>query len=158
MQKITPFLWFDNDAEEALNFYTSIFKNSKSIKVSRYGEGGPGPAGSVMVAEFEIEGQRFLALNGGPRFKFTEAVSFVINCETQEEIDHYWSSLTADGGVESQCGWLKDKFGLSWQVTPTVMGSLMAGQDAAGSQRAMQAMMQMKKLDIKTLQDAYDGK
>ncbi|HTK25783.1 MAG TPA: VOC family protein, partial [Pyrinomonadaceae bacterium] len=118
MQKITPFLWFDNNAEEAMNFYTSVFKDSKQVKVSRYPEGAPAPAGSVMVAEFELEGQRFIALNGGPQFKFTEAVSFVVNCETQEEVDYYWSRLTADGGAESMCGWLKDKFGLSWQITP----------------------------------------
>jgi Uncharacterized protein conserved in bacteria len=157
MQKITPFLWFDNQAEEAMNFYTSVFKDSKERNVSRYGDAGPGPKGSVMVAEFELNGQRFIALNGGPQFKFTEAVSFVINCETQEEVDYYWSKLTADGGEESMCGWLKDKFGLSWQVTPTIMGKLFSG-DPAGGQRAMQAMMQMKKLDIQKLQDAYDGK
>jgi predicted 3-demethylubiquinone-9 3-methyltransferase (glyoxalase superfamily) len=156
MQKITPFLWFDNNAEEAMNFYTSVFKDSKQVKVSRYPEGAPAPAGSVMVAEFELEGQRFIALNGGPQFKFTEAVSFVVNCETQEEVDYYWSRLTADGGAESMCGWLKDKFGLSWQITPTIMYKLYSG-DPASAQRVMQAMLQMKKLDIQKLQDAYDG-
>jgi len=157
MQKITPFLWFDNNAEEAMNFYTSIFKDSKEVKVSRYPEGAPAPAGSVMVAEFELEGQRFIALNGGPQFKFTEAVSFVVNCETQEEIDYYWSKLTADGGAESMCGWLRDKFGLSWQITPTIIYKLYS-DDAASAQRTMQAMLQMKKLDIQKLQDAHDGK
>jgi predicted 3-demethylubiquinone-9 3-methyltransferase (glyoxalase superfamily) len=157
MQKITPFLWFDNNAEEAMNFYTSVFKDSKQVKVSRYPEGAPAPAGSVMVAEFELEGQRFIALNGGPQFKFTEAVSFVVNCETQEEVDYYWSRLTADGGAESMCGWLKDKFGLSWQITPTIMYKLYSG-DPASAQRVMQAMLQMKKLDIQKLQDAYEGK
>ena len=157
MQKITPFLWFDNNAEEAMNFYTSVFKDSKQVKVSRYPEGAPAPAGSVMVAEFELEGQRFIALNGGPQFKFTEAVSFVVNCETQEEVDYYWSRLTADGGAESMCGWLKDKFGLSWEITPTIMYKLYSG-DPASAQRVMQAMLQMKKLDIQKLQDAYEGK
>jgi predicted 3-demethylubiquinone-9 3-methyltransferase (glyoxalase superfamily) len=157
MQKITPFLWFDNNAEEAMNFYTSVFKDSKQVKVSRYPEGAPAPAGSVMVAEFELEGQRFIALNGGPQFKFTEAVSFVVNCETQEEVDYYWSRLTADGGAESMCGWLKDKFGLSWQITPAIMYKLYSG-DPASAQRVMQAMLQMKKLDIQKLQDAYEGK
>jgi len=157
MQKITPFLWFDNNAEEAMNFYTSVFKDSKQVQVSRYPEGSPAPAGSVMVAEFEIGGQRFIALNGGPHFKFTEAVSFVVNCETQEEVDYYWSTLTADGGEESMCGWLRDKFGLSWQITPAIMYKLYSG-DPAAAQRVMQAMMQMKKMDIQKLQDAYDGK
>jgi len=125
MQEITPFLWFDTQAEEAANLYVSIFKNSKILKVARYGEAGPGPAGSVMIMNFQIEGQEFIALNAGPRFKFTEAISFVINCRTQEEVDHYWNKLTADGGQESMCGWLKDKYGLSWQVTPTILGELM---------------------------------
>jgi predicted 3-demethylubiquinone-9 3-methyltransferase (glyoxalase superfamily) len=155
MQKITPFLWFDNRAEEAVNFYTSIFKNSTVGKISRYGEAGPGPAGSVMTAEFELDGMKFLALNGGPHFKFTEAVSFVVNCETQDEIDYYWEKLTTDGGQESQCGWLKDKFGLSWQVVPTIIGKLMTG-DPERSGRVMKALMPMKKLDIATLQKAYD--
>ena len=155
MQKITPFLWFDTQAEEAANLYVSIFKNSKILKVARYGEAGPGPAGSVMIVNFQIEGQEFIALNAGPRFKFTEAISFVINCQTQEEVDHYWNKLTADGGQESMCGWLKDKYGLSWQVTPTILGELMADKDAKKAQRVMQAMLQMKKIDIAALKRAY---
>lgn len=155
MQKISPFLWFDSKAEEAANFYTSIFKNSKIGNTSRYGEAGPGPAGSVMVIEFELEGQKFIGLNGGPHFKFTEAVSFVVNCESQDEIDYYWDKLTADGGKESQCGWLKDKFGLSWQVVPTIIGKLMTG-GAEKSGRVMKSLMPMKKIDIATLQRAYD--
>jgi predicted 3-demethylubiquinone-9 3-methyltransferase (glyoxalase superfamily) len=155
MQKITPFLWFDTQAEEAANLYVSIFKNSKILKVARYGEAGPGPAGSVMIINFQIEGQEFIALNAGPRFKFTEAISFVINCQTQEEVDHYWNKLTADGGQESMCGWLKDKYGLSWQVTPTILGELMADKDAKKAQRVMQAMLQMKKIDIAALKRAY---
>jgi predicted 3-demethylubiquinone-9 3-methyltransferase (glyoxalase superfamily) len=154
MQKITPFLWFDNNAEEAVNLYTSIFKNSEILKTARYGEAGPGPAGSVMIVNFQIEGQEFIALNAGPRFKFTEAISFVINCQNQEEVDHYWNKLTADGGQESMCGWLKDKFGLSWQVIPTVLGELMADKDARKAQRVMQAMLKMKKIDIAALQRA----
>jgi predicted 3-demethylubiquinone-9 3-methyltransferase (glyoxalase superfamily) len=155
MQKITPFLWFDTQAEEAANLYVSIFKNSKILKIARYGEAGPGPAGSVMIVNFQIEGQEFIALNAGPRFKFTEAISFVINCQTQEEVDHYWNKLTAGGGQESMCGWLKDKFGLSWQVTPTILGELMADKDAKKAQRVMQAMLQMKKIDISALKRAH---
>lgn len=158
MSKITPFLWFDNQAEEAMNFYTSIFKNSKVGKVARYGDAGPGPKGSVMTASFQLEGQEFIALNGGPHFKFTEAVSFVVNCDTQEEIDYYWKKLTADGGQESQCGWLKDKFGLSWQIVPAVLSKLLSDTDAKRSQRVMQALMPMKKLVIEDLQNAYDGR
>ena len=154
MQKISPFLWFDSNAEEAANFYVSIFKDSKILKIARYGEAGPAPAGSVMVANFQIEGQNFIALNGGPLFKFTEAISFVINCQTQEEVDHYWNKLTAGGGQESQCGWLKDKYGLSWQVTPTILGELLADKDQKKAQRVMQAMLQMKKIDIAALQRA----
>ena len=154
-QKITPFLWFDNQAEEAVKFYTSIFKNSKVVKVSRYGEGGPGPKGSVMVATFELAGQQFMALNGGPQFKFTEAVSLVVNCETQEEIDEFWERLS-EGGQKIQCGWLKDKYGLSWQIVPTILGELMEG-DPQKSQRMMQALMQMTKLDIEGLKKAYEG-
>ena len=150
-QKITPFLWFDNNAEEAVNFYVSVFKNSKIGKVSRYGDAGPGPKGSVLTASFEIEGQNFIALNGGPRFKFTEATSFVINCETQDEIDYYWGKLTSDGGQESMCGWLKDRFGLSWQVVPTALGALMTGEN---SSQVMQGIMQMKKLDLNELKRA----
>ena len=154
MQKIGPFLWFDSNAEQAANFYVSIFKDSKILKIARYGEAGPGPAGSVMVVNFQIEGQDFIALNGGPLFKFTEAISFVINCQTQEEVDHYWNKLTAGGGQESQCGWLKDKYGLSWQVTPTILGELLADKDQKKAQRVMQAMLQMKKIDTAALKRA----
>jgi len=155
-QKITPFLWFDDQAEEAAQFYTSIFKNSKILNVSRYGEAGPGPKGSVMVVSFQLEGQQFTALNGGPRFKFSEAFSFVVNCENQQEIDHYWTKLTSNGGQESQCGWLKDKFGFSWQIVPTALGKLMSG-DPQKANRVMQALLQMKKLDIATLEEASAG-
>jgi predicted 3-demethylubiquinone-9 3-methyltransferase (glyoxalase superfamily) len=155
MQKITPFLWFDDNAEEAVNFYTSVFKNSKVSEVSRYPEGSPGPAGKVMVAAFELEGQQFMALNGGPQFKFTEAISFLVNCETQEEVDDLWAKLSA-GGQTSQCGWLKDKFGVSWQIVPTALGRLMSDPDPAKSQAVMQAMLKMDKIDIAKLQQAYD--
>jgi predicted 3-demethylubiquinone-9 3-methyltransferase (glyoxalase superfamily) len=155
-QKITPFLWFDSQAEEAAQFYTSIFKNSKTLNVSRYGDAGPGPKGSVMVVNFQLEGQQFTALNGGPRFKFSEAFSFVVNCENQQEIDHYWTTLTSNGGQESQCGWLKDKFGFSWQIVPTALGKLMSG-DPQKANRVMQALLQMKKLDIATLEEAAAG-
>jgi predicted 3-demethylubiquinone-9 3-methyltransferase (glyoxalase superfamily) len=155
-QKITPFLWFDNQAEEAAQLYTSIFKNSKILNVSRYGDAGPGPKGSVMVVNFQLEGQQFTALNGGPLFKFSEAFSFVVNCENQQEIDHYWTKLTANGGTESQCGWLKDKFGFSWQIVPTALGKLMSG-DPQKANRVMQALLQMKKLDIATLEEAAAG-
>jgi predicted 3-demethylubiquinone-9 3-methyltransferase (glyoxalase superfamily) len=158
MHKISPFLWFESHAEEAANFYVSIFTDSKIVSVSRYPEGGPGPAGEVMVVEFQLEGQRFMALNGGPQFKFTEAVSFSIDCQTQEEVDHFWSKLTSDGGEESQCGWLKDKFGLSWQVVPGILGELLAGTDRRKAQRVMQAMLKMKKIDIAGLQRASAGK
>jgi len=157
MQKITPFLWFDNNAEEAAKFYTSIFKKSKIARISRYGDAGPGPKGTVMVVDFELEGQQFVALNGGPQFKFTEAISFVVNCETQKEVDYFWGKLLA-GGQESQCGWLKDKFGLSWQIVPTVLNDMLADPDPARSQRVMKAMLQMKKIDIATLEKAYKGK
>ena len=153
MQKITPFLWFDNNAEEAVNFYTSVFKDAKAGGMARYGEGGPGPKGQVMTATFKLFGQEFIALNGGPHFKFTEAISFVVNCETQEEIDEYWDKLS-EGGQKSRCGWLKDKFGLSWQIVPTIMGQLMQNKDPEKSKRVMQAMMQMDKLDIKKLKEA----
>jgi len=156
MKAITPFLWFDAQAEEAMNFYTSIFKNSKIVRVSRYGDAGPGPKGQVMVGEFELNGQRFMALNGGPQFKFTEAVSFVISCENQEEIDYFWSNLTANGGQESQCGWLKDRFGLSWQVVPAILGELMGDKDPARAGRVMQALLQMRKLDIAALKRAAE--
>jgi predicted 3-demethylubiquinone-9 3-methyltransferase (glyoxalase superfamily) len=155
MYRITPFLWFDQQAEEAANLYVSIFKDSKILSVARYGKAGPGPEGSVMIVNFQIEGLKFIALNGGPLFKFTEAISFSIDCQTQEEVDHYWSKLTAGGGQESQCGWLKDKFGLSWQVVPTILGQLLADKDPKKSQRVMQAMLQMKKIDIAALQRAY---
>ena len=156
MQKITPFLWFDNQAEEAANFYTSIFKNnSKILFISRYGEAGPGPKGSVMVVKFQLFGQEFLALNGGPLFKFTEAVSFEVNCETQEEVDEYWEKLSA-GGQKSRCGWLKDKYGLSWQIVPTILGKLLQDKDPEKAKRVMQEMLQMTKIDIKKLQQAYE--
>jgi predicted 3-demethylubiquinone-9 3-methyltransferase (glyoxalase superfamily) len=154
MQTITPFLWFDSNAEEAAKFYTSVFKDSKILSTARYGDAGPGPKGSVMTVNFQISGQEFMALNGGPQFKFTEAVSFVVNCETQEEVDAYWSKLSA-GGEEGPCGWLKDKFGLSWQVVPTALPKLLKDPDPAKAQRVMKAMLQMKKIEIKELEDAY---
>ena len=161
MQKITPFLWFNNQAEEAAAFYTSVFKDSEIGSKAEYDDAASEvsgqPKGSVMVVDFEIAGQKFIALNGGPQFKFTEAVSFVIDCKDQDEIDYYWSRLTADGGEESMCGWLKDKFGLSWQVTPTVLSDLIGGSDPDGAKRAMEAMLKMRKLDIKKLKDAYKG-
>ena len=156
MQKITPFLWFDSNAEDAVNFYTSIFKNSTIGHVSRYGEDGPGPAGSAMVVPFQLEGQDFLALNGGPIFKFTEAISFTVNCDTQAEIDYFWEKLT-EGGSEVQCGWLKDKYGLSWQIVPSIFGKLMQEGTAEQTNRMMKALMQMVKLDIKGLEDAYNS-
>ena len=156
MQKITPFLWFDNNAEDAMNFYTSIFRNSKVLTVSRYGEAGPGPAGAVMTAEFELEGQEFVALNGGPRFKFTEAISFVVNCETQEEVDYFWEKLS-EGGEKSRCGWLKDKFGLWWQVVPVILAELMSDPDPEKSKRVMQSMLTMDKIEIEPLKRAHAG-
>jgi len=158
MQKITPFLWFDTNAEAAAEFYVSIFKNSKILNVSRYGDAGPGPKGSVMVVNFQLAGQEFTALNGGPLFKFSEAFSLVVNCETQKELDEYWSKLTSGGGQESQCGWLKDKFGFSWQIVPTELGKLMSAKDPAKANRVMQALLQMKKLDIAKLRQAAYGK
>ena len=155
MQKITPFLWFNDNAEEAVNFYTSVFKNSKIGDVSHYGDAGPGPKGTVMVVTFELDGQEFMALNGGPQFKFTEAISFTVNCETQEEVDEYWEKLSADG-EKSRCGWLKDKYGLSWQIVPTILGKLMRDKDSEKSKRVMMAMLQMDKLDIKRLKQAYE--
>jgi predicted 3-demethylubiquinone-9 3-methyltransferase (glyoxalase superfamily) len=161
MQKITPFLWYDDKAEEAANLYCSIFKNSKVLSVTRYDDAGAQAAGrpkeSVMVVEFQIEGQEFVALNGGPHFKFTEATSFVVNCKTQEEVDYFWEKLIADGGAESQCGWLKDKYGLSWQIVPTILTELLKDKDASKSQRVMKAMLQMKKIDIATLKRAAEG-
>ena len=153
MQTITPFLWFDGKAEEAMNFYVSIFKNSKVGSVSRYGEGGPGPKGSVMSATFQLLGQEFIALNGGPMFTFSPAISLFVNCETQEEVDELWEKLSA-GGEKQRCGWLKDKYGLSWQIIPSILGKLLQDKDAQKSSRAMQAMLQMDKIDIKRLQQA----
>jgi predicted 3-demethylubiquinone-9 3-methyltransferase (glyoxalase superfamily) len=155
MQTITPFLWFDGRAEEAARFYTSIFKNSKILGMSRYGDAGPGPKGTVMIVQFELNGQAWLALNGGPQFKFTEAISFLVNCETQEEVDELWEKLSEDG-VPSHCGWLKDKFGVSWQIVPTVLGRMMADKDNAKTQRVMKAILQMDKIDIQRLHQAYD--
>jgi predicted 3-demethylubiquinone-9 3-methyltransferase (glyoxalase superfamily) len=154
MHKISPFLWFDKQAEDAANYYVSIFKDSKILSISHYGEAGPGPAGAVIVVKFQIEGQEFFALNGGPQFKFDEAISFAIDCQSQEEVDYFWNKLTADGGKESQCGWLKDKFGLSWQVIPRILIELLSDKDKSKAGRVMQAMMQMKKIDIATLQKA----
>jgi predicted 3-demethylubiquinone-9 3-methyltransferase (glyoxalase superfamily) len=156
MQKITPFLWFDREAEEAMRFYVSVFRNAKGGKVVRYGAAGPGPEGSVMIAEFELEGLRFTALNGGPRFKFNESVSFVVHCDSQAEVDELWEKLSA-GGQTSQCGWLKDRFGLSWQIVPTVLPRLLADPDPARSQRVMRAMLQMTRLDIAALEAAHAG-
>lgn len=155
MQKITPFLWFDGKAEEAMNFYVSIFKNSKIVSVSRYGEGGPGPKGTVMTATFQLDGQEFFALNGGPQFTFTEAISFFVNCETQQEVDELWEKLS-EGGEKSRCGWLKDRYGLSWQVIPSALGEMLRDKDAEKSKRVMMAMLQMDKIDIKTLRQAYE--
>jgi len=154
MKRITPFLWFDNQAEEAMNFYVSIFPDSKVESVTRYGDEGPGPSGSVMTASFILDGQKFVALNGGPMFKFTEAISFVANCETQQEVDFFWEKLSA-GGEKSRCGWLKDKFGLSWQIVPTVLPEMLQDKDPARSQRVMHALMQMDKLDIAALTEAF---
>jgi len=157
MQKIVTFLWFDNQAEEAANFYVSIFKNSKIINTVRYSDAGPGPKGSVMTVTFELAGQQFMALNGGPHFHFSEAISLLINCETQQEVDNLWEKLSA-GGKKDHCGWLKDKYGLSWQVVPSALGEMLQDQDPKKSQRVMQAMLQMDKIDIASLQQAYDGK
>jgi predicted 3-demethylubiquinone-9 3-methyltransferase (glyoxalase superfamily) len=153
MQKITPFLWFDNNAEEAANFYVSIFKTAKILAVSRYGDAGPGPKGSVMTVAFELEGQKFVGLNGGPMFKFSEAISFVVNCETQAEVDELWQKLSG-GGQTQACGWLKDKFGLSWQIVPKVLPELLTQKDAEKAKRVMQAMMTMTKIDIAGLKQA----
>jgi len=155
MQKITPFLWFDGNAEEAMNFYVSLFKNSKVGKVTRYGEAGPGPKGSVMSATFQLEGQDFYALNGGPQVKFTPTISFFVNCEAQEEVDALWEKLSA-GGRKDRCGWLQDRFGVSWQIIPSVLGKLLGDPDPEKSKRVMMAMLQMDKIDIKRLQDAYE--
>jgi predicted 3-demethylubiquinone-9 3-methyltransferase (glyoxalase superfamily) len=155
MQKIKPFLWFDTQAEEAAHFYVSIFKNSKILNISRYGDAGPGPKGSVMTISFELDGQEFIGLNGGPHFKFTEAISFTVMCKTQEEVDDFWKKLTA-GGQEVECGWLKDKYGLCWQITPTILPEMLTDPDPQKAKRVMQAMMTMKKIDIAALQRAYD--
>ena len=156
MQPIVPNLWFDTDAEQAAEFYTSVFPNSRIVSKALYPEGSPGPVGTVMTVEFELDGQRFVGINGGPQFRFTEAVSFQITCETQEEVDRYWEALT-DGGEESQCGWLKDRYGLSWQVVPVGMEEVFADPDPARAQRAMSAMLGMRKLDIAALRSAADG-
>ena len=155
-QKITPFLWFDGDAEEAVNLYVSIFENSEIGDITRYGKEGPGPEGSVMTVEFRLRGQDFVALNGGPEFRFTEAVSFLVNCETQEEIDRFWKKLS-EGGEEGPCGWLKDRYGLSWQIAPSVLGEMLQDKDPEKAGRVMQAMLQMGKIDIATLRRAYEG-
>jgi predicted 3-demethylubiquinone-9 3-methyltransferase (glyoxalase superfamily) len=164
MQKINPFLWFNDNAEQAVKFYASIFKNSKVGRILRYDEETAKvsqtglPAGSVLTIEFEIEGQKFVALNGGPQFKFNESISFVVNCETQKEVDYFWEKLTADGGEESQCGWLRDKFGVSWQVTPTALFDMLHDKDTKKAERVMKAMLQMQKIDIEKLKAAYRGK
>ena len=157
MQKITPFLWFDNQAEEAANFYVSIFKNSKIVTVTRYGEAGPGPEGSAMTVVFQLGGEEFIALNGGPQFKFTEAISFVVNCETQQEVNEFWEKLSQDG-EESRCGWLKDKYGLSWQIVLTILGKMMTAPDPQKSKKVVEAMLKMKKIIIDDLKRAYEGK
>lgn len=155
MQKITPFLWFDNQAEEAMNFYVSIFKNSKVLSVNRYGDGAPAPKGTVMTANFQLDGQEFTALNGGPMYKFSPAISFVVHCESQAEVDEYWEKLSA-GGKENQCAWLEDKFGVSWQIVPNVLIELLSDPDPLKAGRVMQAMMQMTKIDIAGLKQAYE--
>jgi predicted 3-demethylubiquinone-9 3-methyltransferase (glyoxalase superfamily) len=157
MQKITPFLWFDKEAEEAASFYVSVFKNSKIVSVSRYGDAGPGPKGTAMSVTFELEGQPFYALNGGPHYKFTPAISLFVNCETQQEVDTLWDKL-CDGGRPNRCGWLTDKYGLSWQIVPSILGKLLQSPEREASNRAMKAMLAMDKLDIRRLQDAFDGR
>jgi predicted 3-demethylubiquinone-9 3-methyltransferase (glyoxalase superfamily) len=155
-QRITPFLWFDGQAEEAANFYVSVFKNSRIVTTARYGDAGPGPKGSVMTVVFSLDGQEFIGLNGGPHFRFTEAVSFSVDCKTQEEVDYYWERLSA-GGQQQPCGWLKDRFGLSWQVNPGRLGEMLADPDPARSKRVMEAMLQMKKIDLAALERAYES-
>ena len=157
-QKIKTYLWFDHEAEEAATLYTSLFKNSKILNVARYGEAGPGPSGTAMTVNFQLEGQEFIALNGGPVYKFTEAISLLVDCETQDEVDRLWSKLIADGGEESMCGWLKDKFGLSWQIIPVALFRLMSDPDPDKSKRVMEAMLQMRKIDIAGLERAHAGK
>lgn len=156
MNKISPFLWFDTQAEDAARFYTSIFPNSRILEVTRYGDAGPGPKGSLMTVRFELDGQQFIALNGGPQFRFNEAVSLSVDCQRQEQVDYFWDRLSA-GGEESQCGWLRDRFGLSWQVNPSALGKMLGDPDPAKSQRVMQAMLGMKKIDVAGLQKAYAG-
>jgi predicted 3-demethylubiquinone-9 3-methyltransferase (glyoxalase superfamily) len=155
-QKIKTYLWFDSNAEEAVSFYTSLFKNSKILDVMRYGDGGPGPKGAAMLVTFQLEGQEFIALNGGPQFKFTEAISLLVDCESQEEVDELWEKLTADGGAPSQCGWLKDKFGLSWQIIPKVLIEMLKDKNPERSKRVMETMLQMSKIDIGKLNQAYE--
>ena len=157
MPKISPFLWFDTQAEEAANLYTSIFPNSKILAIARYGDAGPGPKGSVMTVQFQLDGQEVIALNGGPIYKFTEAFSLSVDCKNQEEVDRYWTKLTADGGQDGPCGWCKDKFGLSWQITPSLLGQMLSDTDRKKAARVMEAMMKMKKLDIAALKRAYEG-
>ena len=157
MQKIVPFLWFNDQAEEAMNHYVSIFPDSKVLNVMRYGDAGPGPKGTVMAVTFQLAGQEFRALNGGPQFKFTEAISLYVNCETQAEVDELWEKLSR-GGEPGPCGWLKDKYGLSWQIIPTALGEMLQDQDAEKANRAMQAMLQMSKIDIAGLRKAYEGR
>ena len=156
-QKITTFLWFDNNAEEAAKFYCSIFKNSRILNTTHYGDAGPGPKGSVMTVDFELDGEHLTALNGGPTFKFTEAISLVVHCENQEEIDYFWEKLSSEGGHEVECGWVKDKYGLSWQIVPTILDELFQGGDSQ-TERVMRAVMTMKKLDIEDLKKAAEGK
>ena len=157
MKKIKPCLWFDDRLDEAIGLYTSVFKSAKVLDVQRYGKGGPGREGAIMTAHFELEGQEFMALNGGPQFKFNEAISFFVRCESQEEVDDYWTKLTAEGGAEGRCGWLKDRFGLSWQIVPDALMKYLGGPDGEGRQRAMQAMLTMNKLVIADLARAYEG-
>ena len=156
MQKITPFLWFDNNAEEAVNLYVSLFKDSKIINVVRYGDAGPGPKGSVMIITFELDGREFIALNGGPKYSFTPAISMVVNCESQQEVDELWEKLS-EGGKPGRCAWLQDKYGLSWQIVPTILGTLLQDKDPKKAKRVMEAMMMMGKIDIKGLTEAFEG-
>jgi predicted 3-demethylubiquinone-9 3-methyltransferase (glyoxalase superfamily) len=158
MPRITPFLWFDGRAEEAAHFYVGIFPNSRIVTMARYGDAGPGPKGSVMTIVFELDGKEFIGLNGGPHFKFTEAISLLVDCDSQQEVDQLWSQLTAGGGAESQCGWLKDRFGLSWQIIPKALFTLMGDADPVKSKRVMEAMMKMSKIDIAALERAHAGK
>jgi len=158
MQKITPYLWFDGQAEEAANYYTAIFDSSRVVDIQRFGEAGPGQEGAVMAVTFELEGQQFVGLNGGPEFKFTEAISFHVSCRTQDEVDALWEKLSADGGQPGPCGWLKDKYGLSWQIVPTALQELLSDPDAERAGRVMKAMLSMSKIEIQGLRDAYDGR